>query len=168
MAVAVALSTAVVGSTVEDSAVAVSSAVAFVGDVSAMAVSTGVAFVATVLVITDSLMMSSSTASAFRVGGAGATRTDIMVTAIIRTITMDTAGTRMDTADTVTMGGPVTDIAMAGDEGISGVRGVGDKLGYGSLASGFSACTSIRRRTSMQFRIVSAPSFFVGSASLTS
>jgi hypothetical protein len=135
----------VVGSTVEDSAVAVS---------------TAVAFVATVLVIADSLMMSSSAASAFRVGGAGATRT-----AIIRTVTMDTA-------DTVTMGGPVTDIAMGADEGISGVRKVGDMPGYGSLASGLCACTSIRRRTtprsSMQFRIVSAPSFFVGSALLTS
>jgi uncharacterized sodium:solute symporter family permease YidK len=90
-----------------------STAVAFVGGVSAMAVSTAVA---TVLVITDSLMMSSS--AAFRVGGAGATRT-----AIIRTVTMDTADTRMatmDTADTVTMGGPVTDIAMGADEGISG------------------------------------------------
>jgi hypothetical protein len=87
-----------------------------VGNVSAVAVSTAVAFVATVLVITDSLMMSSS--AAFRVGGAGATRT-----AIIRTVTMDTADTRMatmDTADTVTMGGPVTDIAMGADEGISG------------------------------------------------
>jgi hypothetical protein len=119
----------VVGSTVEDSAVAVS---------------TAVAFVATVLVITDSLMMSSSAASAFRVGGAGA-----IPTAIIRTVTMDTADTRtatMDTADTVTMGGPVTDIAMGADEGISGVRKVGDMPGYGSLASGLCACTS-RLRT---------------------
>jgi hypothetical protein len=177
VASAVALSTAVVVSVEDVSPVAVSTAVAFMGDVSAVAVSTAAAFVATVLVITDSLIMSSLAASAFRVGGAGATRTDIMVTAITRTITMamDTAGTRtatMDTADTVTMGGPVTDIAMAADEGISGVRGVGDMPGYGSLISGFSACTSIRRSTAprslMQFRIVSAPSFFVGSASLTS
>jgi hypothetical protein len=116
--------------------------VAFVGDVSAVVVSTAVAFVAAVLVgatsaITDSLMMSSSAASAFRGGGAGAIRTDITVTTITRTITMDTAGTHtattMDTADTVTMVGPVTDTAMAADHGISGVCGVGDKLGYGSF-----------------------------------
>jgi len=176
---AVALSMAVVLVAVvsmeEVSAVAVSTAVAFVGDVSAVAVSTAVAFVATVLVITDSLMMSSSAASAFRGGGAGTIRTDITVTAITRTVIMDTAvthtDTTMDTADTVTMVGPVTDTAMAADKGISGVCGVGDMPGYGSLISGLSACTSIRRRTaprsSMQFRIVSAPSFFVGSASLT-
>ena len=99
-----------------------------------MAVSTAVDFVATVLVITDSLMMSSSAASAFR--GGGAIRTDITVTTITRTITMDTAGTHtapMDTADTVTMVGPVTDTAMAADQGIPGVRGVGDKPGQGSL-----------------------------------
>jgi len=86
------------------------------------------------LVITDSLMMSSSAASAFR--GGGAIRTDITVTTITRTITMDTAGTHtapMDTADTVTMVGPVTDTAMAADQGMSGVPGVGDKPGYGSL-----------------------------------
>jgi hypothetical protein len=67
---------------------------------------------------------------------------------IIRTVTMDTVGTRtaMDTAATVTtvvpvMGiameterimdmdmaaEPVTDTAMAADQGMSGVRGVGD------------------------------------------
>jgi hypothetical protein len=76
-----------------------------------------VAYVATVLVITDSLMMSSLVASAFRGGGAGTIRTDITVTAITRTITMamDTAGTRtaMDTAGTVTTVAPVMDIAMA-------------------------------------------------------
>jgi hypothetical protein len=149
---AVAVSTAavlVVGSTVEDSAVALSTAaVVSVGDVSAVAHSTAVAFVVAVLVgatgaatgaITDSLMMSSLAASAFRVGGAGATRTDIMVTTITRTITMDTADTHtvttMDTADTVTMGGPVTDIAMAADQAISGVCGVGDLPGCGSLKS---------------------------------
>ena len=66
----------------------------------------------------------------------GAIRTDITVTTIIRTITMVTAGTRtMDTADMVTMVGPVTDTAKATDQGISGVCGVGDKLGYGSLKS---------------------------------
>ena len=127
-----------------------------------VAVSTVVAFVVAVLVgatgaITDSLMMSSSVASAFRGRGAGIIRTDITVTAITRTITMamDTAGTRtaMDTARTVTTVAPVTDIAMeaervmdmamavepvtdtalGADQAISGVRGVGDKPGQGSL-----------------------------------
>jgi hypothetical protein len=125
-------------STGEASAVALSMAVVVsVRDVSAVALSTALAFVMAVLVgatgvatgaITDSLMTSSLAASAFRVGGAGATRTNIMVTTITRTITMDTAGT-------VTMGGPVTDIAMAADQAISGVCGVGDKPGYGSLKS---------------------------------
>ena len=137
---AVAVSTAavlVVDSMGEASAVAVSTAaVISVGDVSAVAVSMAVAFVAAVLVgatsaITDSPMMSSSEASAFR--GRGAIRMDITVTTITRTTIMDTAGTRtattMDTADTVTMVGPVTDTAMAADQGISGVRGAGDKLG---------------------------------------
>ena len=150
MAVVVAVSTVaavVVGSTVEASAVALSTGVLVsVGDVSAVALSTAVAFVVAVLAgatgvatgtITDSLMMSSSAASAFRGGGAGAIRTDITVTTITRTITMDTAGnytaTTMDTADTVTMVGPVTDTAMAADQGMSGVRGVGDKPCYGSL-----------------------------------
>jgi hypothetical protein len=142
MAVAVVASTAavsavavfmVLGSTGEASAVVVS-----VGNVSAVVVSTAVAFVATVLVITDSLMMSSSAASAFPAGGAGDIHTDITVTTITRTITMDTAGTPTapmdtDTADTVTMVGPVTDTAMATDQGMSGVRGVGDKPGCGSL-----------------------------------
>ena len=110
------------------------------GVVSADAVSTAVVFVVAVLVvatfaITDSLTMSLSVASAFR--GGGAIRMDITVTTITRTTIMDTAGTHtattMDTADTVTMVGPVTDTAMAVDQGISGVRGVGDKPGYGSL-----------------------------------
>jgi hypothetical protein len=69
-------------------------------------------------------MMSSSAASAFRGGGAGAIRTDITVTTITRMITMDTAdihmvtmdtvGTRtaMDTAGTVTTVALVMDIAM--------------------------------------------------------
>jgi hypothetical protein len=115
--------------------------------------------------ITDSLMMSSSVASAFRGGGAGAIHTDI--TTITRTITMDTVDTHMvtmdtagihtamDTAATVTTVAPVTgiameaegvmdiamaaepatDTAMAADRGMSGVRGVGDKPGYGSLKS---------------------------------
>jgi hypothetical protein len=131
MAVAVVVSTVavlVVGSTAEASAVALSTAVVvFVKDVSPVAVSTAVAFVATVLVITDSLMMSSLVASAFRGGGARTIRTDITVTAITRTITMAMADTHiMATADTVTMVGLVTDTAMAADQGISAVRGVGD------------------------------------------
>ena len=135
---AVAHSTAVVVSVVDVSPVAVSTAVAFVGDVSAVAVSTAVAFVATVsavavstavafvatvLIITDSPMMSSSATSAFR--GGGVTRTDITVTAITRTLTMDTAGTLMATTvagGTVTTVAPVMDIAMAADQGISGVE----------------------------------------------
>ena len=128
---AVAVSTAavlVVDSMGEASAVAVSTAaVISVGDVSAVAVSMAVAFVAAVLVgatsaITDSPMMSSSEASAFR--GRGAIRMDITVTTITRTTIMDTAGTH-----TVTMGtvAAVTDTAMAADQGISEVFGVGDK-----------------------------------------
>ena len=122
----------VVDSMGEASAVALSTAaVVSVGDVSAVAISMAVAFVVAVLVggtgaatgaITDSLMMSSSAASAFLDGGAGAIRTDITVTTITRTITMDTA-------EAVTMVGPVTDTAMAADQRISGVRGVGDKHG---------------------------------------
>jgi len=119
---AVALSTAVVVSMEDVSPVAVSAAVAFVGNVSAVAVSTAAAFVATVLVITDSLMTSSLVASAFRGGGAGTIRTDITVTAITRTITMDTAGTR-----TVTTVAAVTDTVTAADQGISEVSGIGDK-----------------------------------------
>jgi hypothetical protein len=136
------------------SAVVVSMAAAFVGDVSAIVVSTAVAFAVAVLVgatsaITDSLMMSSSVASAFRGGGAGTIRTDITVTAITRTamdtpvthMAMDTAGIHMvmDTAGTVTTVAPVmdiamgaarvTDTAMVADQGIRGVRGVGDKPG---------------------------------------
>ena len=131
---AVALCAAVVVSVGDISPVAVSMAVAFVGDVSPVAVSMAVAFVATVLVITDSLMMSSSAASAFRGGGAGTIRKDITATTITRTITMDTAGTHiMDPVDTVTTVAPVTDTAMAADQGISGVCGVGDRPGYGSL-----------------------------------
>ena len=151
LAVAVSM---VVGSAEEASAVAVSTAVVVsVGLVSAVALSAAVAFVAAVLVgatsaITDSLMMSSSAASAFPGGGAGAIRTDITVTTITRmipmdtvdihTAIMDTAGTHTattDTVDTVTMVGPVMDIAMATDQGTSGVRAVGDKSGYGSLKS---------------------------------
>ena len=138
---------AVVVSVGDVSAVVVSTAVASVGDVSAVVVSTAAAFVVAVLVgaITGSLMMCSSAASAFRAGGAGTIRT-----AITRTVTMamDTAATRtaMDTATTVTTVAPVMDmamaaervmdIAMAADQCIPGVRGVGDKPGYGSLNIG--------------------------------
>jgi len=149
----------VVVSTEEVSAVALSTAVVVsMGDVSPVALSTAVAFVGAVLVggtgaatgtITDSLMMSSSAASAFLGGGAGAIRT---ITAITRTITMvmDTADIRtatavtrmatMDTADTGTttapvmdiadMGtttAPVTDTSMAADQGIPRSCGGGDK-----------------------------------------
>jgi len=116
----------VAGSTREALPVAGSTAlVVSVGDVSA------VAFVAAVLVggtgvatgaITDSLMMSSSAATAFRGGGAGTIHTDIMVTTITRTITMDTAGP-------VTTVAAVTDTAIAADQGIPGVSGDGDKPG---------------------------------------
>ena len=141
MAVAVVASTAAVSAVVvstaavlvvdftgEASVVALSTAVVVsVGDVSAVALSTAVAFVVAVLVgatgvatgaITDSLMMSSSAASAFR--GGGAIRTDITVTTITRTITMAMAGT-------VTTVAAVTDTAMAADQGISEVSGIGDK-----------------------------------------
>src|SRR5882724_5506203 len=121
-----------VGSTLEASEVAVSTVVVVsVRDVSAVALSTALAFVVAVLVgatgvatgaITDSLIMSSSAATALRGGGAGTIRTDITVTTITRTITMDTAGTR-----TVTMVAAVTDTDMAADQGISEVSGVGDK-----------------------------------------
>jgi hypothetical protein len=151
-AVVVSTAVAFVG---DVSAVVVSTAVAFVGDVSAVVVSTTVAFVGDVLMgatsaITDSLMMCSSAASDFRGGGAGTILTDITPT-----VTIDTVGTRtaMDTAVTVTKVAPVMDIAMepervmdtamavepvtgtamVADQAISGVRGVGDKPGYGSL-----------------------------------
>jgi hypothetical protein len=128
---------AVAGSTGEASAVALSMAVVVsVADVSAVVVSTAVTFAVVVLVdatsaITDSLMMSSSAASAFP--GGGAIRTDI--TTITRTITMDTVDihTAMDTVGTVTtvaavmdIAEPVTDTATATDQGMSGVRGVVD------------------------------------------
>ncbi len=150
---AVVVFTVVVVSMEEVSAVAVSTAGAFVvavsmGDVSPVAVSAVVAFVVAVLVaatsvaifaITDSLMMSSSATSAFR--GGGAIRTDITVTTITRTITMDTA--TMDTEgmvttvapvmDTAMATGPVMDIAMAADQRICEVCGAGDKRGLRRL-----------------------------------
>jgi len=143
---AVALSTAVVVSMGSSSAVVISTAVAFV-----VAVLVGTIGVATGTII-DSLMMSSSAASAFRGGGAGAIRTDITVmtitrmitmdTGIIRTVTMDTGGTRMatmdtaitgttttavmDMADTGTTTAPVTDTNMTADQGNTGVTGDGN------------------------------------------
>ena len=137
------------------------------GEVSLVAVSTGEASVAAVLMaatsmaifdISDSLMMSSSAASAFQGGGAGAIHTDITVTAITRTLTMDTAGIHtattvagatvitvalvMDIAmeaervmDMAMAAEPVTDTAMAANHGIPGAWGVGDKIGYDSLKS---------------------------------
>src|SRR5437870_11757586 len=97
------MAVAVVVSTEEASAVALSTAVVVsMGDVSPVALSTAVAFVVAVLVgatgvatgaITDSLMMSSSAATALRGGGAGTIRTDITVTTITRTITMAPSGT---------------------------------------------------------------------------
>lgn len=132
MAVSIVAVLVVAGSTREASEVALSTTlVVSVGDVSAVALSAAVAFVVAVLVgatgmatgaITDSLMMSSSAATAFRGGGAGTIRTDITVTTTTRTITMDTADTR--TVTTVTA---VTDTAMAVDQGISEVSGVGDR-----------------------------------------
>jgi hypothetical protein len=78
--------------------------------------------------ITDSLMMSSSSATwAFRGGGAGTIRTDITVTTITPTLPMGTAG--MDTAGTVTTITPVIDTAMAADQGICALREIGDKRG---------------------------------------
>jgi hypothetical protein len=95
----------------EVSAVAVST-----GGSSAVAVSTAAVFVVAVS-ITGSLMTSSSAATVIRGGGAGVIRTDIMVTTITRTVTMDTADIRMamDTAGTVTTVALVMDIAMAVD-----------------------------------------------------
>jgi len=84
---AAVVSTVVVVSMGEVSLVTVSTA-----EASAVAVSTAVAFVGAVSTITDSLMMCSSAASAFPAGGAGTIRTDITVTAITRTVTMDTVG----------------------------------------------------------------------------
>ncbi len=124
---AVAVSTAevlVVDSTEEASAVALSTALAFVAVV--LVGGTGVATGA----ITDSLMMSSSAATVIRGRGTGAIRTNITGITIILTVTMDTVGTHIattDTVDTITMVGPVMDTAMAADQVISGVRGVGDK-----------------------------------------
>ena len=149
----------VVGSTGEASAVALSTAVVVsVVAVSAVVVSTAVAFVGDVSTITDSLMMCSSAASAFPAGGAGTIRTDITLTAITRTVTMDTVGIHTATKVTggmvttvawvidVTMEAervmgmamaaePIADTVLAVDQGISRVRELGDKPGYGSLKS---------------------------------
>ena len=78
--------------------------------------------------ITDSLMMSSSSATwAFRGGGAGTIRTEITVTTITPTIPMGTAG--MDTVGTVTTITPVSGTAMAADREICAVREIRDKRG---------------------------------------
>jgi hypothetical protein len=141
--VATAVAVAVVVSTAAASVVAVSAAAALVMAVLVVATSA----------ITDSLMMCSLAASAFRGGGAGTIHTDITVTAITRTVIMDTAGTHTatttDTGDMVTTAAPVSGIAMeaarvmdmamaaepvmdpamAPNQGISRVCGVGDKPG---------------------------------------
>src|SRR4029077_8627420 len=115
-ALPVAVSTALVGSMVDVSPVAVSGAAAFVTGV--LGGGTGVAIGA----ITDSLMMSSSAATVIH--GGGTIRTDTTVMAITRTLTMDTVDTHtMDTAGTVTTVAGVMDTAMAVDRGISVVRG---------------------------------------------
>jgi hypothetical protein len=133
-----AVSTVVVVSMEEVSAVAVSTVVAFVVAVlvailvqweadtrsPAAELARGVAAIGVAIgaiTVTDSLVMSSSPAtSGFRGGGAGTIRTDITVTTITRTITMGTAVT-------VTTATPVMDTAMAVDQGILGVCGGGDK-----------------------------------------
>lgn len=60
-----------------------------------------------------------------------------MDTVDIHMVTMDMVATRtaMDTAGTVTTVAPVTDTAMAADQGIPGVRGAGDMTSYGFLKS---------------------------------
>jgi hypothetical protein len=137
---AVAVSTAALAFVGDVSAVVLSTAAALVAAVSAVVISTAVAFVVAVS-ITGSLMMSSSATSAFRAGGAIRTDITVTVTTITHTITMamDTVGTHtattMDMADTVTTVAVVTDTAMAADQDILGVCGVGDMPGYGSLKS---------------------------------
>ena len=133
-ALAVAVSMGVVSAAADFMAVAISvqcqvdtrsSPVELIRGVAAIGVgATGM----TIGAITDSLMMSSSSATwPFRGGGAGTIRTDITVTTITRTIPMGTAGT--DTAGTATTITPVTDTAMAADQGICAVREIGDKRG---------------------------------------
>ena len=143
----------------EVSAVEVSTAVAFVVAVVAISVqceadtcspaaelvrgvaATGVAIGA--ITITDSLMMSSSsTASAFR--GGGAIRTDITVTTITRTITMGTTMT------------PVMDTAMAADQGICGGFGVGDNRGLRLLEFACCSWVSITLLASSKMRITAS------------
>jgi hypothetical protein len=97
----------------------------FAVEISMVALSTAVTFVVAISVdatsaITDSLIMSSSAATVIRVGGTGVIRPAMTVT---RITTMDTARTHIattDTADTVIRAGPVTDTAMATDQGSSG------------------------------------------------
>jgi hypothetical protein len=92
-----------------------------------VALSAAVAFVVAILVdatgvgtgtIAGSLIASSSAATVIR--GGGIIRTDITVTTITRTLTMDTADTpTIDTAGTVTTVRGVTDTAIAADQDIS-------------------------------------------------
>ena len=143
VAVSMAEALAAVVSTEEASTVALSMVAGFA--VAILAGATGMA----AGTITNSLMMSSSAASGIRAGGAGIIRMDITASAITRTITMATAITHTattDTADMVTVAmvmaiameaervmdmamaaEPVTHIALAANQGMSGVRGVGDK-----------------------------------------
>jgi hypothetical protein len=123
-----------------------SSATELVCGVGAIGVgATGVAIGA----VTDSLMMSSSSAtSAFRGGGAGTIRTDITITTITRTITMGTAGTVTTTTTT-----PVMDTVMAADQGICGVCGGGDRRGlrlleFALLLCVFDTLTNLLRESS--------------------
>jgi hypothetical protein len=117
-------------STVVDSTAEALPVVASMVGVLGAALSTAVTFVVAILVgatgagtggITDSLMMSSSVATVIH--GGGTIRTDTTVTAITRTLTMDTVDTpTMDTAGSVTTVAGVMDTAMALDRGISGVE----------------------------------------------
>jgi hypothetical protein len=96
--------------------------------------------------VTDSLMMSSSSAtSAFRGGGAGIIRTDITITTLTRTITMGTVTTTTTT--------PVMDTVMAADQGICGVCGGGDRRGlrlleFALLLCVFDTLTNLLRESS--------------------
>ena len=121
-ALPVAVCTALVVSVVDISPVTVSTAVSLGVAVSAGATGVGTG------AITDSLLMSSSVATVIRGGGAGTIQTNIMVTTITRTITMDTGDTRtIATVGPVTTVIAVTDTAIAADQGIPGVSGGGDK-----------------------------------------
>ena len=122
-ALPVAVSATLVVSVVDVSAVALSRVMVFAVAVLVGAIGTGTG------AIPDSLMTYSSAATVTR-GGAGTIHTSPTVTAITRTGPTDTADTlTMDTAGTVTTAPAVTDIALATDQGMSAVRGGGDKPG---------------------------------------